>query len=334
MRFVPQLLSSHASSSRRGGFGLLRAALVAPVVLAGLVLGSVGCGDFASFEPNSPTASIAPPASGARSKDGPLTVATFNIQVYGVSKSKKPEVMRVLADVVRRFDVVAIQEIRSKDQSVLGKLVDLANEGGRAYDYVLGPRLGRTSSKEQYAYVYDTTRLEVVGNSTYTVPDRNDRLHREPLVTRFRAVGTDSPFTFTLVNVHTDPDEVAEEVDVLDDVFAFVHRTDTEEDDVIILGDLNADESRFGQLANLPNATWAVSGVTTNTRRTKTYDNIVFDGVATAEYTGRWGVLDLEEAYGLTREAALEVSDHLPVWAEFERTEAVTRIAGAVGGRN
>ena len=33
----------------------------------------------------------------------------------------------------------------------------------------------------------------------------------------------------------------------------------------------------------------------TNTRRNKMYDNIVFDRRATTEFTGRWGVVDLDE---------------------------------------
>ena len=36
----------------------------------------------------------------------------------------------------------------------------------------------------------------------------------------------------------------------------------------------------------------------------------------------RWGVYDLERNLGLSREQALQVSDHLPVWAEFRVWEA------------
>jgi deoxyribonuclease-1-like protein len=51
------------------------------------------------------------------------------------------------------------------------------------------------------------------------------------------------------------------------------------------------------------------------------YDNIVFDRRATTEFTGRWGVVDLAKEFGLTQQAALEVSDHCPVWAEFRAYE-------------
>ena len=61
----------------------------------------------------------------------------------------------------------------------------------------------------------------------------------------------------------------------------------------------------------------AVSGTTTNTRRNKMYDNLLFSRVATTEFTGRWGVVDVQTVFGLSREQALEVSDHLPIWAAF-----------------
>ena len=104
------------------------------------------------------------------------------------------------------------------------------------------------------------------------------------------------------------------------------------EDDVILLGDLNVDEYHLGELGRLPNIAWVVSGVTTNTRGKKAYDNIILDKTATSEYTGRWGVFDLMSEFGLTMEQALKVSDHLPVWAEFSAYEAgVGPVAGAEG---
>lgn len=256
-----------------------------------------------------------------------ISIASFNIQVFGTSKLGKPHVMDVLAQIVRRFDIVAVQEIRAADQSVVPDFVRLINTDGSRYDFVIGERLGRTSSKEQYAYIYDADRIEVRPRSVYTAYDRGDRLHREPLVASFRVrdSSTPRPFTFTLINIHTDPDEVASELDALDDVFAAVQRDpNSGEDDVILLGDLNTDEYHLGQLGDIPGVFCAISGVTTNTRGTKMYDNIVFDGRATVEYTGRAGVLDLRSEYGLTLEEALEVSDHLPVWAAFRKQENAT----------
>jgi endonuclease/exonuclease/phosphatase family metal-dependent hydrolase len=264
-------------------------------------------------------ATSAPPAR----TDGTIRVASFNIQVFGTSKAAKPHVMDILARIVREYDVVAIQEIRSKDQDVIPNFVELINATGRHYDYVIGPRLGRTSSKEQYAFIFDLATVEVDRNQLYTVADPDDLLHREPFVAWFRVRGapSDQAFTFTLVNIHTDPDETDQELDALDDVFRVVRDDGRQEDDVIILGDLNVDDQSLGQLGQISGMTWVISGTPTNTRGTSQYDNLVFHGAATSEFTGRGGVFDFLRHHNLSMEQALEVSDHLPVWAEFSAYE-------------
>ena len=128
-------------------------------------------------------------------------------------------------------------------------------------------------------------------------------------------------FSFWLVNIHTDPDEVPQEVDALADVFQVMQKARPDEDDVILLGDLNASETQLGRLAQIPGIHWAVRGVMTNTRQSKAYDNILFHSGSTSEFTGRWGVYDMQRVYGISQEDALIVSDHLPVWAEFQAWE-------------
>ena len=41
-----------------------------------------------------------------------IKIASFNIQNFGQSKSSKQEVMDILVQIIRDFDIVAIQEIR------------------------------------------------------------------------------------------------------------------------------------------------------------------------------------------------------------------------------
>jgi deoxyribonuclease-1-like protein len=252
-----------------------------------------------------------------------ILVASFNIQVFGESKMAKPHVVEILARVVRNFDIVAIQEVRAKSDSIVPSFVAAVNADGSRYHHVIGPRQGRTSSKEQYAFLYDTTRIEVDTQSLGVMADPTDRLHRPPMVARFRTLVNPASmaFSFWLVDTHTDPDEVPQELDALADVFAAMRSARPDEDDVILLGDFNAGPPEFRSFSRIPGITWAVSGVTTNTRRTKTYDNLLFALPATCEYLGHWGVLDLQTAFGLPLDRALEVSDHNPVWAAFHPCE-------------
>ncbi|MEM9187009.1 MAG: endonuclease/exonuclease/phosphatase family protein [Planctomycetota bacterium] len=279
-----------------------------------------------------------------------IRIASYNIQVFGDSKASNPNVMRTLAAVVQQFDVVAVQEIRTKDAYFIDKflrdyvnLPTRANPAGRRYSRVVGERLGRTSSKEQYAFLFDTTTIQVNPNLVYTVSDeRDDLLHREPHVAMF-ATRVANPFTFILVNTHTDPDETDQELDALAQVLDVVRRYGRGEDDVILLGDLNTavpikpaapasgmafsprrrqlEPGDLRALGSIPGIYPVIRSEPTNTVRSKLHDNLLIQRTATTEFTGQAGVYDVERQFGLTREQALMVSDHLPVWAEFTVVE-------------
>lgn len=258
-----------------------------------------------------------------------IRVASFNIQVFGETKLQKPQVMDVLARIVRKFDIVAIQEIRSKSQDVLPEFVNLINAQGGQYDFVIGPRLGNSVTKEQYAYIFDRASVEIDRSQLYTVEDPDNLVQREPLVAWFRVRGP-SPqeaFTFTLVNMRTEPDAAQQEMNVMADIFRAVRNDGRGEDDVILLGDFNSDDRHLGSLGKMAGITWVISHMPTNTSGNAQYDNIIFDQNATREFVGRGGVFDFLREYNLTLEEALEVSDHLPVWAEFSIYE------GGVPGR-
>jgi deoxyribonuclease-1-like protein len=259
----------------------------------------------------------APPA--VQRREQTIRVASFNIQVFGTSKLDKPRVMNILADIARRFDVIAIQEVRSTTNDIIPRFVELINSTGRHFDYIVGPRLGRTNSKEQYAFIYDSASIELDREAVYTVDDPDDRLHREPLVGWFRVRGprASEAFTFTLVDIHTDPDETKTELDALGDVYRAVRDDGRKEDDTILLGDLNVDDRHLGRLGDISGITPLIVGIPTNTRGTKQYDNAIFTTPATNEFTGRGGVFDIIREYNLTVEQALEISDHMPIWAEF-----------------
>jgi hypothetical protein len=103
----------------------------------------------------------------------------------------------------------------------------------------------------------------------------------------------------------------------LDDVYRAVCAAEPDEDDVLMLGTLRADDARLAHWDQLFNLTAAIRNTPTTTRGTGLSDNILYNPRATTEYTQRSGVVDLMREFGLSMQDALEVSDHLPVWAEF-----------------
>ena len=116
-----------------------------------------------------------------------ITIASFNLRVFGVSKAEKPAVLSEIASIIRRFDLVAIQEIRDSSGTAAEKLLGVVNAEGGKYSMLVGPRLGRTTSKEQYAYFYRIASIEPVGLPA-TWQDVDDVFEREPFLAMFKVI--------------------------------------------------------------------------------------------------------------------------------------------------
>ena len=259
------------------------------------------------------------PAAASRIKAS-IRVATVNLGPLDQRKLDNRAVAGHLVRLIRSFAIVAIQDVRDRNQRVIAELVDKLNAKGGTYDFVVPTYLGREPVERYAAFVFDGSVVEIDRGKVYSVEDPHSRLLQRPLVASFRARGPTpaEAFTFSLINVHVDSNRAATEVDVLAEVFRAVRDDGYGEDDVILLGDLQSNVENLGRLALIPNLTWAISGISTTTRGTRLVDNLLFDARATSEFTGRSGVMDLMAEFDVTMREAIEISDHLPVWAEFD----------------
>ncbi len=248
-----------------------------------------------------------------------LRIATFNCGPLDQNKSGKLQVLNRLAQVIRRFDIVALQDIQARNQAAVVQLVQQVNAEARHYHYAVAANVDQDAIHQFSAFLFDRATVQIDRSTVCNVDDPARRFRHPPLIASFCARGPDAKqaFTFTLVNVHTDPDQVETELELLDDVWRAVRDDGRNEDDVVLLGDLGTDEEHLGQLGRVPNLTCAVFKMPTTTRGTESSDNILFDFQATKEFTGRAGVLDLMRELSLSMQETLELSGHLPVWAEF-----------------
>lgn len=252
-----------------------------------------------------------------------IRVATFNLGSWNATKSRKPSVVELVARIIGQYDVIAVQEIQSDTDDPLPRLVDQINKLGGAYDYAIGPRLGKQHATEQYGFVFNSKTVELDRTELYTVYDKDDRMTREPFVGWFRTrvVRAEHAFTFSLVNCHIDPTRIKQELDAMDEVLFSVRDDGREEDDVLLAGDFGPNYRETGQLGRLTSIRWAISGLPTTTDGQDSLDNIVFQKMATSEFTGRSGTFNFLQEYNLALDHAIEISDHIPVWAEFSVLE-------------
>lgn len=259
-----------------------------------------------------------------------IAMGSFNIKSFGMTKMSNPNVVSILTDIVRRFDIIAIQELRDKDQGVIPEFLRYINANGANYAAAVGPRQGYTSGGrettyfEQTVFIYNADLVELIG-PTYAAYDRHEIMYRPPFIGHFRCLGVppEQAFTFVLMNVHVAPKRAHEEFEALQEIIGGVYANHQGEDDFILLGDLNDEPDKYQRYQWMRNQYPALpSEWKTNTVQTEAYDNIVFDAGYTAEFTNQSGVLNLMDEYRLTLPQAQLVSDHMPVWAVFSVLEA------------
>jgi len=269
-------------------------------------------------------------------QDRTISIASFNLRVFGTSKASHPEVMEILSDIISRYDLVAVQEIRDESGKAIQDLLDLVDSKDSNYKMIIGVRLGRTSSKEQYAFFYDSSKLQLEGTpyefdddndgSTVNKVDDtglNDLFEREPYLAHFRTIRGD--FDFVIGDIHTKPSSATKEISYLPMVIADASKH-YGETDVLVVGDFNANGSYFNEntyLGDFPAGKfiWLIgNSVGTNVARSdRTYDRMVGTESMAEDYEGQSGTLRFDQVFDLKAMGLkpLDVSDHYLVWVEF-----------------
>jgi endonuclease/exonuclease/phosphatase family metal-dependent hydrolase len=239
------------------------------------------------------------------------------MQIFGVSKAAKTEAMMILSDIVSRSDLIAVQEVRSAD---LGPVTQFMRMLPPRYAFLLGPREGRSGSKEQHWIIYDSGKLRLLDERSWADPE--DIFERSPLGAYFQTNGS---FDFILISNHIQPRSAAREIAALPAVVRHYQEL-WGETDVALVGDFNADGSYYDEdnlAAVFPEDSYRIIIAndydTTLASGDNTYDRIIISASAVEDYAGACGVLRFDEAYDFS-ELSIEprhVSDHYPVWAEF-----------------
>lgn len=262
-----------------------------------------------AFSASLPSVSASPAASSSSSR---LRIASFNIQVLGPSKVSNPFVLETLAKILQRYDMSFIQEIRDSDTHAIDTLLAAVNQGRAIpYELALSERLGRSVSKEQYAFIYDPRRVELLDVKTFQ--DSDDAFEREPYLGRFRAGAVD----FSVIGIHVTPRAVAAELQSLQAVYREV-KTEWRDPDILLMGDFNADcayykaSLGFDYFDESPFEVLPPGTDTTVAPALCTYDRVLAFGPL-AEQLSEGGAFNFQEAYGLSLEEARSVSDHYPV---------------------
>jgi len=247
----------------------------------------------------------------------PIRIASFHLGRLDSQKLSNRRASDVLTRVIAQFDLVAIQGAQTGNQGLLLMWNEQLRTTGRAYVFANYPGV------EHCAFIFDRNRIEIDRSTLRPIRDPTGQLRYEPLTALFRVRGPaeDEAFTFKVVNVYTDPTRSAVEMALVDDAYRAARDNAPVEDDVLLLGDVGSDIDQLEAWGEMLNLTSACPEPTEAMRGFRTADRLLIDRRATTEYSGRGETLDLMRQFELSQQAVFEVSDHLPIWAEFSPYE-------------
>lgn len=275
-----------------------------------------------------PESYVARPSAGTRTPGGGndvrnIRIGSWALSGFGPSKLAHDECRLNLIRTIGKFDVIALQQISASERDLVPRLVDEINEGGRVYDFVLGDPGGPPERSEQLAILFNVNRVRIDRTQTYTVADPQNQMTYDPLVAWFRAAepAEDAAWTFSLVNVRINLSRAPAEVALLPGVFSSVRLDGRGEDDVVLAGLMQADDSYLIKRVMGENIAASVRSTTTDIFHRHQTCNLLIDRHRTSEFIGRGGPVDFLRLFNLTLGQAESVSSHLPVFAEFTAIE-------------
>ncbi|MCL2752015.1 MAG: endonuclease/exonuclease/phosphatase family protein, partial [Firmicutes bacterium] len=177
----------------------------------------------------------------AKTADDTLLLATWNIRAFG--DNRRTESLHYIAEIISRFDLVAVQEVAS-DLGGLQKLVTLLGPG---WDYIVTDSTdGTAGGGERMAFVYDKCKVffrKMAGKIVLPesrLIDKKWQFARTPFTVAFQA----GWFRFILTTVHvyygTSERENTRRVEEIGAISEFLKkRAKKEDENYILLGDFN-----------------------------------------------------------------------------------------------
>ena len=177
----------------------------------------------------------------AKTASDTLLLATWNIRAFG--DNRRTESLHYIAEIISRFDLVAVQEVAS-DLVGLQKLVGLL---GPNWDYIVTDSTdGTAGGGERMAFLYDKCKVffrKMAGKIVLPeskLIDKKWQFARTPFTVAFQA----GWFRFILTTVHvyygSSDRENSRRVEEIDAVSEFLKkRAKKEDENYILLGDFN-----------------------------------------------------------------------------------------------
>lgn len=289
-------------------------------------------------------------------RDDNLLLATWNIRSFASltrkwtasgrdSPKRDLRGLRSIIEILSRFDVIAIQELKGDLRALRDTMQFLGEDWGFLMTDVT---IGDAGNNERLAFIFHRSRVRPSGMAGELVvpPERLDVLHEDSLREQFARTPYVVSFqrgnaTFILVTLHilfgdVKADRIPELKEIADLFRDWARRTNRYHHNLLCLGDFNIDREGSPLFDALTSTGLTIPDELRNLPRTvfddpddpfdKFYDQIAWFR------SGREALIDLAVSGGgnfdfqphvytdtnLSRASmSFRISDHLPLWVEF-----------------
>jgi endonuclease/exonuclease/phosphatase family metal-dependent hydrolase len=284
--------------------------------------------------------------------DDNLLVATWNIRAFGGlterweardedSPKRDLQSLLFIEEIVSRFDIVAIQEVKGNIKALRHMLKRLGPDWGLILTDVT---VGARGNDERMAFVFDTRRVKPSGLACEVVVPEEwinhpspEVLHRQFARTPYAISLASGKQTLILVTLHVVYGEASEDrIDELRGIAQWLadwaKREDSWGHNLIVLGDFNIDrqgdpnyEAFTSTGLRPPKELEGIPRTIFEAGKDKFYDQIAWFReagevpVLTLRYEGNAGFFDFMRAVSAhdPQELSWKLSDHYPLWTEF-----------------
>ncbi len=264
-----------------------------------------------------------------RKVDVNIVIATWNIQHF--SNKKTSRALQYIADICERFDIIALQEVKS-DLRGLSRLQKLLPGN---YKILVSDLTG---NYERFAFIYDKRTVISTGlvcEIGFPVPAKTHtgyQLHRMPYCASFRA----GRFDFVIATAHIyfgkkAKEKLEREKEIKKLAEFIISRAEKPKHkvfdrDFFVVGDFNIPKEGDKFFKALKSKKFRMppkmDQMKTNFLRTATYDKIAWvKRPSSFRFTGKSNVVPFGNVVFQNHRpkgGKKEISDHLPLWAEFE----------------
>ena len=245
-----------------------------------------------------------------------ITICSWNLCDFGQTKSDSE--LEFIANTIKEFDVVAIQEVVAKDPGgaqAIARLVDALNRKGSKWDYVISDPTSSSAYKaERYAFIWKTAKITKIGDP-WLERKYNMEIDREPYFINLKTDGNQ----FTLVNFHAITKKMQPETEVK--YFKFFP-SEYPGLDLVFCGDFNLPQSHtvFNPLKEMGYKSILVNQKTSLKQEclnddclSSEFDNIFYNSKINFIQSG---FIEFYKSFETLKEAR-KISDHIPIYFEF-----------------